>query len=235
MNPQMVAIVLAAGTGLSFTLAAIVKAWPGAPAWIKVIQAVLADVFPNLAFQQTRMALRKPIKLPAVGLTTGGAIKTLVLLSVLHGMTACAGVSWNEPVLFGGPSVAPIEEISGKHPTPAIASGFQETVGLGQFDAWSHNWDAIDISALELGGVLLNGAAPAGVLQIGGEIGTLNGIIGLGILCTPYAVNGGGFLQGGNPGVTWAGVFNVQALVSYLAPASRDTLTYTPKLPRGGL
>jgi hypothetical protein len=151
-------------------------------------------------------------------------------------LASCAA-TWGSPVFYAGPAVAPIEEVSSKNPHPAAAAGYQATIGLGQYVMASHEWDALDLSVLALGGVALPGSGPVGELQLGGEIGTLNGIIGLGILSTPYIAAGGGWAQGGAPGTTFAGMLNVQALVQYLTPAvatsGKDKAVM--HLPRGGL
>ena len=229
--PVVLPIIVSSATALNTVLAVVVAKWSAAPKWVRVLQAGLADIIPLLPGvpgSQTIKAVRIPAP-PAV-------LPLAALLLFLPLLGGCAELSWTTPVFFAGPSVAPIEEVSKKNPSPAIASGFQETIGLGQFEFEEHEWDAIDLSALELGGLILNGAGPAGALQLGGEIGTLNGIIGLGILATPYTANGGGFLQGGNPGVTWAGVLNVSAIAAYFeTEASKAKLKDKPRLPRGGL
>ena len=172
---------------------------------------------------------------PAGSSTPIGKIAVWLVLGVALNLTACAAINWSTPVIFAGPTVAPIEEVSKAHPAPATAAGFQLTLGLGQFAFQGHEFDAIDVSALALGGVVLPGAGPVGVLQLGGEIGTLNGIIGLGILSTPYAVDGSGFAQGGNPGTTFAGMFNVAALTAYLTTPKTTALGFPERLPRGGM
>ncbi len=151
-------------------------------------------------------------------------------------LASCAGVAWNQPVFYAGPTVAPIEEITLKNPQPAAAAGFQATVGLGQFEFASKEWDSLDLSALALGGVVVPASGPAGMLQAGVEVGTLNGIIGLGILFTPYTADNQGFLQGGGPGLAFAGMLNVQAIVAYFGgTAETQGPKLIPRLPRGGL
>jgi hypothetical protein len=168
-----------------------------------------------------------------------GKITALALVALALHTSACASVSFTQPVFYAGPTVAPIEEISKAHPVPAAAAGIQETIGIGQYAMLDHTWDMLDLSALELGGVALPGSNPVGQFQIGGEIGTLNGVIGLGILSTPYAADGSGFAQGGHPGTTFAAMFNVQAIVADFAAlaAKKEDLAVPaiPRLPRGGL
>lgn len=161
-------------------------------------------------------------------------IKLLLVCALLPHLTACAAISWSTPVVFAGPTVAPIEEVSSKHPAPASAAGFQLSVGLGQFDWQGHEWDLIDVGPVVLGGVVLPGSGPAGVLQLGGQIATLNGIIGLDVLSTPYTANGEGWAQGGAPGTTFGASLNVQAVVAYLThPTGRTAVRQ--RLSRGGL
>ena len=170
---------------------------------------------------------------PASGPVQLGKIVALLALLATQ-LSACAAISWTTPVLMAGPTIAPIEEVSKKNPTPATAAGFHLTLGLGQFAFQGHEFDAIDVSALALGGAILPGAGPVGALQIGGELGTLNGIVGLGILATPYAVDGSGFAQGGSPGTTFAAMVNVAAITAYLTSSS-PLLGAEERLPRGGL
>jgi hypothetical protein len=183
------------------------------------------------------LQVRKPSAPPAPtsGSTPIGKI-TVIALALFIGsqLTACASISWTTPVLMAGP-VAGIEEVSKAHPAPAAAGGFQLEIGLGQFAFQGHEFDALDVGALALGGVVLPGSSPVGALQLGGEIGTLNGIISLAILCTPYAVDGSGFAQGGNPGTTFGAMINVAAITSYLTYAAEMSLGGPARLPRGGL
>ncbi len=157
----------------------------------------------------------------------------VLLLAVAVAASGCATTDWTRPVVFAGPSVA-LFEASPSQPAPrqiAAGAGEQITLGLGQFAFASKTWDALDLS-----GVALGSLAGSGSLQVGGILGTMNGLIGLGALATPYAADGSGFVQGGRPGVTWAAVMNVQALVAELAsaPAGRMMLAAPPP-PRGGL
>ena len=48
-------------------------------------------------------------------------------------------------------------------------------------------------------GAGLDGSASTGALQFGGKLGTLNGIIGVALLATPFSTDGSGFAQGGSP------------------------------------
>lgn len=81
---------------------------------------------------------------------------------------------------------------------------------------------------------MLSGGTPVGALQVGGELGTLDGIVGLGILSTPYTAAGGGWAQGGRPGTTFAGMLNISAIVAYFSPPGGGT-EVRMRLPRGGL
>jgi len=170
---------------------------------------------------------------PVVGSPVGPPAMLLILLPLLH-LTACAGL----PVAFyTGPAIAPIEEISTKNPTPAVAGGYQASVGFGSFELAEHTWDYFEVGALVLGGIVLPGSSPVGALQVGGEVSALNGIVGIGALATPYAANGGGFIQGGAPGTTWALLLNVQALTALFGGESTPPglPKLHPTLPRGGL
>ena len=161
---------------------------------------------------------------------------TVIALALFIGsnLSACAAITWSTPVVMFGP-VAGVEEISKAHPAPATAAGFQLSIGLGQFDFQGHEFDILDLGALALGGVILPGSNPVGALQLGGEVGTLNGIFGFGILATPYAVDGSGFAQGGNPGTTFAAMVNVAAITAYLTSSPKGELGGPERLPRGGL
>ena len=124
------------------------------------------------------------------------------------------------PVFYAGPTVAPIEEISGQHPQPASAVGFAEKLGFCDYEAFGKDWDLFEIGLLQLGG-LLPGGSPAGMLQLGGSVPVLNGIIGFGILADCVDSNGNGACQGGRPGgPIYAGMFDIQAIVAYLSPGS---------------
>ena len=222
--------VLVALSSVVSSLITVLSNYPQAESTLHTIAGILsflehADVG-GLKIPLRKTAKPAPVKL---SISKGGAVKALLPLLILTAVTqACAAVSWNSPVFYAGPAVAPIEEVSSKHPSPAVAAGYQATIGLGQFDLANHEWDALDLSALALGGVVLPGSGPVGALQIGGEIGTMNGIIGLGILTTPYTADGQGWTQGGRPGTTFAGMLNVQAIVSYFSPgtaAGKEKLT----------
>jgi hypothetical protein len=166
---------------------------------------------------------------------TIGKIGVLLVALACSGLSACASVSWSEPVLYAGPTVSPYEEVS-KGSQPAVAAGIQATVGLGQFEFSEHQWDLLDPGLLALGG-MVPGGGPAGMLQIGGKVGTLNGLIGVGLLFDCVDSTGNGACQGGHPGgPIYAGLFDVQALVAYIAPAvASDEVKAKPRLPRGGL
>jgi hypothetical protein len=64
--------------------------------------------------------------------------------------------------------------------------------------------------------VLFPAGNPVGQLQLGGCAGTLNGLVMLCALSTPYAADGSGFIQGGRPGFTGAVQANIQTIVAYL-------------------
>jgi hypothetical protein len=196
---------------------------------LRVLETI-AGILPALPRQMKKLSVRKPIAPVAAA---------MLFLALAPTLGACATTSWNTPVFYAGPAVAPIEEVSLKTSQAAAAGGFQASVGFGQFPFQGKEWDALDLSVLALGGVALpGGAGPVGTLQLGGEIGTMNGIIGVGLLATPYTANGQGFLQGGGPGFAVAGMLNVTAIAAYLSTGSaaaegKDKLT--PRLPRGGL
>ena len=162
----------------------------------------------------------------------------VLLLAVAVAASGCATLDWSRPVLFAGPSVA-LVEVSPSQPTPrkiAAGAGEQLTLGLGQFQFEGKTWDALDLSAVGLGS--LDGA---GSVQVGGILGTMNDILGLGVLSTPWAADGSGYIQGGRPGATFAAVVNVQALVAQLSAPSptpglmRLQTASSQPAPRGGL
>lgn len=177
--------------------------------------------------------LATPQPPPAGGSTPIGKIGAVLLFVGLAHLTACASITWSTPVLMAGPAVG-FEEVSKAHPAAAAAAGFQLTAGLGQFDFQGHEFDLLDVGVLALGGVILPGAGPIGALQLGGEVGTLAGIVAVAVLATPYAVDGSGFAQGGSPGVTYAAMINVAAITAYLTSSS-PLLGAEERLPRGGL
>jgi hypothetical protein len=160
----------------------------------------------------------------------------VTLLALCSG---CASVSWSTPVFYAGPTAAPIEEVSAKNPKPAVAAGWNETVGIGQYDWRDHEWDVFDVGLLELGGLALPGSNPSGMLQLGVKIGTLNGIIGGGILFDSVDSTSQGALQGGPLTPIFAGIFDVQAIVAFFGSSdssdSEDQLKAVPRLPRGGM
>ena len=169
----------------------------------------------------------------AAGAAPIGKIGLLFVLATALHLSACASITWSTPVLMAGPAVG-FEEVSKAHPAAAAAGGLQLTAGLGQFDFQGHEFDVLDVGVLALGGVILPGSSPVGALQLGGEVGTLAGIVAFAILCTPYAVDGSGFAQGGNPGVTYAAMVNVAAITAYLTSPGPN-VEVVERLPRGGL
>lgn len=214
-----------------------------AGAW-KTISQIL-NVFSLLSHRDSPNTLKAPLTQSQPPLVVGsavspaklpGALALIFLLPLLLHLSACATV----PVTFyTGPAIAPIEEISAKNPVPALAAGYQASLGIGSYTMMSHVWDVVEVGALVLGGVVLPGSSPVGALQVGGEVSTLNGLIGIGCLATPYTESGAGFLQGGAPGTTWAALLNIQGLVAAFGGASvggdgKDKVL-APKLPRGGL
>jgi hypothetical protein len=168
-------------------------------------------------------------------------MRSLLMLSALL-VTSCAsvkGITWDQPVFYAGPTVAPIEEVSSKNSTPAAAAGFAEKVGFFQYSMMNHEWDVFEIGALELGGLVPGGTGPAGMLQLGGSLSTLNGIIGFGLLFDCVDSAGNGACQGGHPGgPIYAGMFDVQAIVAYFSTTTTDSngkMKLIEHMPRGGL
>jgi hypothetical protein len=210
--------------------------YPKTETWLHTVLGILS--FLQHADADKRM------KLPLTRLRAPAAPKlqvplTAIVMALGAGLflNACATLSWTTPVVYVGPTVVPIEEVSAKSPTPAVATGFQETVGLGQFEFQGHEWDAIDLGVVELGGLAMPNASPSGMLQLGGKIGTLNGIIGLVLAADVADATNTGLAQGGNTGLIYGASIDVQALVTWLdqlAPVSNAAKTRI-RLPRGGL
>jgi hypothetical protein len=156
-------------------------------------------------------------------------------------LSGCAAVSWSSPAFYAGPTVVPIEELTGQGASTAVAAGFQETVGLGQYAMVGHEWDCLDVGAVELGGFVPNGSPP-GMLQLGVKLGTLNGLVGAVVAfdCLDSA-NAGACEGGGFKHAIIGGSFDVQALISYFGalagPQNKGKLKdgNGNALPRGGL
>ena len=168
----------------------------------------------------------------------------LIVLAVAASMLVARGaraqVTWTTPVLTAGPAAA-ISEFNfktGQSTSLGAGAGYQLTLGVGSYQAFQKSWDVVDFSVLALGSVLFPSGAPVGQLQLGGCIGTLNGMLmgcGLG---TPYAQDGSGFAQGGRPGFTGAVVANIQTIVAYLSnfvTGEDGRVRLALHLPRGGL
>ena len=227
--PVVLPIIVSSATALNTVLAVVVAKWAAAPKWVRVLQAGLADIIPLLPGvpgSQTIKAVRIPAP-PAV-------LPLAALLLLLPLLGGCAELSWTTPVAYFGPTVSPYEEVS-KGSQPAVAAGAQATLGLGQFEMLEHSWDVLDPGVLVLGG-MVPGGGPAGMLQIGGKIGTLNGLIGAGLLFDCIDSSGNGACQGGHPGgPIYAGIFDIQALVAFFGTGNADLLKDKPRLPRGGL
>ena len=234
INWSVVGPILAVAlVALNTVLTVVIAKWANAPKWLRVVQGLLADIItniPGVPGSQTHTAINyqppvigQPVKTSAGSAPIGKITVIALALFVASQTAACASISWTTPVMMFGP-VAGIEEVSKAHPAPATAAGFQLEVGLGQFDFQGHEFDLLDPGVLVLGGVVLPGAGPVGELQVGGEIGTLNGIFGIAILGTPYAVDGSGFAQGGSPGTTFGAMVNVAALTAYLTSSPKGEL-----------
>jgi hypothetical protein len=191
-----------------------------------------------------------PVAIPPIplGVATQSAPRTagfvslmwlavLCLLSLCLG--GCAAVSWNQPVFYYGPTVVPFEEVSigSKNAQPATAGGIGATIGLGQYEMVGHEWDIIDTGPLALGGLVPGGNGPAGQLQLGWKVGTLNGLANAVVALDCIDSGSNGVCQGGNPhGVILGGSLDIQALVAYFGSASpSDAMRVTPRMPRGGL
>jgi hypothetical protein len=189
-------------------------------------------------------------------LSAAGAPKGLIalwfspaLLALALGalmLSGCATIAWTTPVVYSGPSLA-FTEINLKSGTVTnVGAGacYTITVGDGEFEWVGHTWDLLDLSGLGCGGEAITPAGTAvSTLQVGGKLGTLNGIIGLAALSTPFATDGSGFAQGGSPGLILAGVVDVQAILANFENAAanlqkaklaiHEAANYP--LPRGGL
>lgn len=199
------------------------------------------NLFSILVHKDSPSTLKAPFTFskPPLGATVRyghvGPTVAAVFLFCLVNLNGCAGVAWNSPVFTAGPTVSPIEEVTLKTSKTATTAGFSECVGLGQFEAVEHEWDSVDLCAVEVGGIV-NAAGTPGVLQLGPEIGTFNNILGVGLLFTPYTADGQGFFQGGGPGFAVAGMFNIAAITAWFGSSgSSEEMKLKPKLPRGGL
>jgi hypothetical protein len=173
-------------------------------------------------------------------------MRRLQLLAALF-VTSCAGtpIVWDHPAFYYGPTVVPFEEITGKSTQPAAAAGLMQTIGIGQYPMLNQEWDVIDTGPVELGGYV-PGGSPAGMLQLGWKVGTLNGLANVVIAMDAVDNLGNGVLQNshGGSGVILGGSLDIQALVTYfgdlgtqVASKMRAKLhdTNGASLPRGGL
>lgn len=166
-------------------------------------------------------------------LAAGGSVSKALVLAVLLGAAASARaqVTWSNPdVTFG--AVAALAEVNAKTGDTGVGTGFGVTLEVGQFNLLGHSWSAFDFSLDILGGALFPGNTPVGQLQLGGCLGTFNGIANGCVFTTPWASNGGGWSQGGSPGATFAGMINIPALVAAFGGSSATSSTF--HAPRGG-
>lgn len=225
-------------TGLAWIPANITKIIGLVIAIALAVLVVLMKAYPNvpgfaLAFAiVTAIGALFGIASPGLRTTTLKMFIVAIGLGMVMSLSSCAAISWQQPVFYAGPAVGPIEEVSSAHPSPALAAGWQESVGFGQYEMGSREWDLFEVGLLELGGVVPSGS-PVGQLQLGGKIGTLNGLIGFGVLfdCVDSASHGA--CQGGRPGgPIFAGILDVQALIAYFGSIQPNT---TQHLKRGGL
>lgn len=185
-------------------------------------------------------SVKKEIVVTTTPSGTGKIAILLLVSAAVSSLSACSALStniqWDTPVFYAGPLAAPLEEVTGKGSAPAVAAGFQQTVGFGQFGFAGHEWDVVDVGAVEAGGAVVSGSSPAGMLQLGGKIGTMDGIIGVAVLADVEDANGNGLLQGGRVGPIIGGVFDVQALITYFGGVGTESkLKGKLGLPRGGL
>jgi hypothetical protein len=163
-------------------------------------------------------ALEDPIKLLAHSNAIQGPPKGFIsirmaicvvvvgaLYGSIFGCAATSAVTWGSPTFGTGPSVGLFEITpSNTHPVQiAPGAGWQASLEEGHVTINGAQYSLLDVSALALGSVVAPaGGGPAGQLQVGGLIGTLNESLGIAPLTTPYTASGGGWTQGGRPGFT---------------------------------
>ena len=170
LTPQMLAIATAIGIALQLVLTAIVKAYPNAPAFLKVIQAMLADVLPNPAVPQLRASLKKP----------ASVAKVAVLFALIFAGSARA------QVVSSGPTLA-FTEIRPNYSNPvqvAAGAGYQLSLGFFQDNQllMGQEVDLLDIGGAIYGSLITNqGGAGAGALGAALFVGTFNEVIAVGI------------------------------------------------------
>lgn len=123
----------------------------------------------------------------------------------VFGCATASSVTWGNPTFGTGPSVGLFEVTpANTHPVQiAPGAGWQASLEEGHVTIAGAQYSLLDVSALALGSVVSPaGGGPAGQLQVGGLVSTLNESLGIAPLCTPYTASNGGFLQGGRPGFT---------------------------------
>lgn len=151
-------------------------------------------------------------------------MKRLALLALIVAGSARAQVT---PIFSAGASLPMLEFAADKtHPVQfAPGLGVEGAVGLFQFAALGHSWDALDLSAQAFGN------AP-GAFQVAALIGTLNNLIAIGAAVPLFASDGSGALQG---------AFHVYPVLSLNIPIAFGPFspptgieTGPNALPRGG-
>ena len=181
---QITALVSSIGIGVSLILAAVLSAFPGAPKWLKVVAAFLADIFPNPALPSVRAQLRAPAKSGST-VTLASTLKIGVLFFALTASVAHA------QVFTAGLSVPLLEFQPGNTHPVAFAPGAGLAAGVGFFPAviLGDTAEMLDISAD------LFANAP-GSLQVAVTLGTFNNLICAGVAVPLYSSLGGGAAQG---------------------------------------
>ena len=182
----------------------------------------------------SRPVVGQPLPKPESPLKIG----VLLALCLVGGHARAQEVTWTAPTFSAGVDVA-LAEVSVKTGAVGVGSGLALTLEFGQATFLGRSWSLLDVSVDVLGGLVLPGGSPAGALQLGGCLGTLNSFVKGCLLSTPYASDGAGWGQGGAPGLTLAAMANVTAIWGALFPS---TTVAAPKgfyaeqeLPRGGL
>jgi hypothetical protein len=210
--------------------------WPSSKFWVtgERWSSYLAPRWPQSPDQIHEAAVREAAKLsPPKGLIALFFAPVVLVLTVVA-LLLFGGCATLQPTFYAGPTVAPIEEVTGKNPQPAAAAGFTEKVGFGKYtDAAGLAFDYFEIGALELGGYV-PGGSPAGMLQLGGAVSSFNGLIGIGILFDCFDSSGNGACQQGRPGgPIFAAMIDIQAIVADFFTPSSATESAMPR-KRGG-
>ena len=161
-----------------------------------------------------------------------------VLLVASLGAAAPAkasGITWGQPVFYAGPSLAFTELNLKTGGISSVGAGvcFQATGGFGQYEMLNLEWDVFDVSGMGCGSTVAGGS-----LQVGGKLGTLNGLFGIAVL-KPFSSDGTSLTP--VPGVTAAAVIDVQGIIAFIGSITdkltgrRLKLDGTARAARGGL